>query len=116
MTLDDILAEIKNAENIVVMAHEQPDGDAIGSSLAMCLVLKNMGKNVQVLLKKVPENFKFLPGFDEIKEERLKVWFSVHGEEPYEWMMRELELKTSKDKIQKGTEGRRWSPQSLRRE
>ena len=66
MTLDDILAEIKNAENIVVMAHEQPDGDAIGSSLAMCLVLKNMGKNVYYVLddEDYPETFNFLPGKD----------------------------------------------------
>ena len=35
MTLDEILVEIKNSQNIVVMAHEAPDGDAIGSALAM---------------------------------------------------------------------------------
>ena len=63
MTLDDILEEIKNAQNIVVMAHEAPDGDAIGSSLAMCLALNNMGKNPVFLMKdEFPENFSFLPG------------------------------------------------------
>ena len=36
MTLDDILVEIKNAESIVIMAHEAPDGDAIGSTLGLC--------------------------------------------------------------------------------
>ena len=35
---------------------------------------------------------KFFQRFDEVKEERLKVWFAIHGKEPYEWMMRELEL------------------------
>ena len=44
MTLDEILKEIKNAETFVILAHESPDGDAIGSSLAMCLALQNMGK------------------------------------------------------------------------
>ena len=29
MTLDDILIEIKNANTVVIMAHEAPDGDAI---------------------------------------------------------------------------------------
>ncbi len=62
MTLDEILVEIKNAQNIVVMAHEAPDGDAIGSSLAMCLALKNMGKNPVFLMKEFPENFNYLPG------------------------------------------------------
>ena len=70
MTLDNILEEIKNAENIVLMAHEAPDGDAIGSCLAMCLVLKNMGKNPIFLMKDdFPENFNFLPGREFIKNE-----------------------------------------------
>ena len=62
MTLDEILVEIKKAQNIVIMAHEAPDGDAIGSSLAMGVALKNMGKNPVFLMKDLPETFKFLPG------------------------------------------------------
>lgn len=62
MTLDEILVEINKSQNIVVMAHEAPDGDAIGSSLAMCLALKNMGKNPVFLMKDFPETFNYLPG------------------------------------------------------
>lgn len=69
MTLDDILKEINNATNIVLMAHEKPDGDAIGSCLGMCLALQNMGKNVDVLMKEYPANFSFLPGIENIKTE-----------------------------------------------
>lgn len=69
MTLDEILVEIKKAENIVIMAHETPDGDAIGSSLAMCLALRNMNKNAIVLMKDFPENFNYLPGIEYIKTE-----------------------------------------------
>lgn len=69
MTLDDILNEIKNVQNICILAHENPDGDAIGSCLGMYAVLKDMGKNVEILMKKVPENFAFLPNFEVIKEE-----------------------------------------------
>jgi phosphoesterase RecJ-like protein len=69
MTLDEILDEIKDADNIVVMAHEAPDGDAIGSCLAMCLALRNMGKNAIVLMKDFPENFSYLPGREYIKIE-----------------------------------------------
>ena len=39
MTLDTILEEIKKAEKIVILTHELPDGDAIGSSLATGLAL-----------------------------------------------------------------------------
>lgn len=69
MTLDEILKEIKNAETFVILAHESPDGDAIGSSLAMCLALQDMGKTAEVVMKEYPANFKFLPGVENIKTE-----------------------------------------------
>ena len=34
----------------------------------------------------------FFAKFEKIKEERLKAWFSIHGEQPYAWMLEELEL------------------------
>lgn len=68
MTLDNILEEIKKAESIVILAHETPDGDAIASSLAMKLALKQLGKNADVIIKEVPKIFDFLPDRNEIKE------------------------------------------------
>ena len=68
MTLDNILEEIKKAETIVIMAHETPDGDAIGSCLAMKLALKQLGKNADVIIKEYPRVFDFLPDRDEVKE------------------------------------------------
>ena len=50
MTLDDIKNAIDNAENIVIFAHEKPDGDAIGSSLAFYMAMKNIGNNVDVVI------------------------------------------------------------------
>ena len=67
MTLDNILEEIKKAETIVIMAHETPDGDAIGSCLAMKVALKQLGKNADVIIREVPKIFDFLPGREEIK-------------------------------------------------
>ena len=67
MTLDNILEEIKKAETIVIMAHETPDGDAIGSCLAMKVALKQLGKNADVIIREVPEIFNFLPGREDIK-------------------------------------------------
>lgn len=70
MTLDEILVEIKKSDDIAIMAHEAPDGDSIGSSLAMCLALRDMGKNAVVLMKDdFPENFSYLPGREFIKNE-----------------------------------------------
>lgn len=70
MTLDNILEEINKAESIVIVTHENPDGDAIGSSLALYNALKNYGRqNVDVIIPEYSRCFEFLPGIDEIKKE-----------------------------------------------
>lgn len=69
MTLDEIKREIKNAQDILIVTHESPDGDAIGSSLAMNLVLKKLGKNVDVVIPQCPKVYKFLPSSEDIKYE-----------------------------------------------
>ena len=67
MTLDNILEEINKAEKIVIITHENPDGDAIGSSLAMKLALNQLGKNADVIIPEFPKTFEFLPGINEVK-------------------------------------------------
>lgn len=69
MTLDDILEKIKEADTIAIMAHETPDGDAIGSCLAMNAALKKLGKRPDVIIREVPKVFDFMPGRDEIKKD-----------------------------------------------
>ena len=61
MTLDTILEEIKKAEKIVILTHELPDGDAVGSSLATGLALEEMGKNVDIIIPEYSKSFSFLP-------------------------------------------------------
>ena len=67
MTLDEILNRIQNSESIVVVTHQTPDGDAVGSSLAMKLALESMGKKPDVIIPEVPEIYEFLPGIEDIK-------------------------------------------------
>lgn len=69
MTLDNILEEIKKAEKIAILTHETPDGDAIGSSLAFKLAIKQLGKDADVIIPKYSRTFEFLPGAQEIKTE-----------------------------------------------
>ena len=69
MTLDEILEEIKKAGSIVILTHETPDGDAIGSSLGMLLALEKLGKNADLIMSKYAKTFNFLPRVDEIKAE-----------------------------------------------
>ena len=68
-TLDNILEEIDKAESIVILTHENPDGDAIGSSLALYNALKNYGKKPDIIIPEFPRTFDFLAGVDEIKKE-----------------------------------------------
>lgn len=67
MTLDNIIEEIKKAETIVILTHEAPDGDAMGSSMAMKHALKSLGKNADVIIPAYSSCFNFLPGIEEVK-------------------------------------------------
>lgn len=69
MTLDNILEEIKKAQTIVILTHENPDGDAIGSSLAMYMALKQMGKNPDLIIPELPRVYNFMPCVEQIKKE-----------------------------------------------
>ncbi len=52
---------IKNSKNIAIFFHINPDGDAIGSSIALKLALEKFGKNVDVYSNDlVPEYLSFL--------------------------------------------------------
>ena len=66
--LEEASEKIKQSERIAVISHIRPDGDAIGSLLAVGLSLKEQGKLVQmVLADRIPENFTFLKGFEQVK-------------------------------------------------
>ena len=54
---------IDGAKNIAVTCHLSPDGDAIGSSLALAHMLQRLGKEVQVVTPDmVPRSLSFVPG------------------------------------------------------
>ena len=70
MTLDEILKTMKESNSFIILAHDNPDGDAIGSALAVATVLKELGKsNIDVVTKEYPANFKGLPNSNMIKSE-----------------------------------------------
>jgi phosphoesterase RecJ-like protein len=59
---------IQEARRIMVTSHIRPDGDAIGSTLALTLALLDCGKQVQAVLSDgLPASFKHLPGSDLIR-------------------------------------------------
>lgn len=60
----DILEQLRAARRILIAAHEHPDGDAVGSTLALLHALRLQGRTVTVYLPDAPPDYlSFLPGF-----------------------------------------------------
>ena len=58
---------INNAQKIVVVQAENPDGDSIGSSLALEEILSDLGKNVQLHCPvDTPKYLRYIHGWDRI--------------------------------------------------
>ena len=58
---------IRSHGSFAVIAHVHPDGDAIGSTLALGEALKQMGKKVVMMNEDgVPSNLAFMPGVENI--------------------------------------------------
>jgi phosphoesterase RecJ-like protein len=66
-----IVSAIRGNDRFLVVSHARPDGDAVGSVLAMGSILHTMGKNVDmVLADAVPVVYRTLPGVERIRETR----------------------------------------------
>ena len=58
---------LDNADNILITCHISPDGDAIGSSLGLFHMLKNLGKSVKVMVpNRYPSFFNWMPGIENV--------------------------------------------------
>ena len=67
VTLSQIIEIIKSSDNIIITAHINPDGDALGSMLALRNGLKSLGKNVICMLDDdIPQKFAFMPDVNNI--------------------------------------------------
>ncbi len=65
---EKIRDRIQAAQRVLITSHIRPDGDAIGSSLALGLALLDAGKQIQVVLSDgIPASFKHLPGADMVR-------------------------------------------------
>jgi phosphoesterase RecJ-like protein len=62
--------ELKNASSVLIGTHLNPDGDALGSALALAAYLDRLGKDVEVLCHHpAPRNLRFLPGVSRVRQE-----------------------------------------------
>ena len=52
---------LRQADNILLLAHQYPDGDTLGSNFALCQALRSMGKQVRVLCgDPIPEKYDYM--------------------------------------------------------
>lgn len=68
MVVDDILQVLQNSNRILITTHIRPDGDAIGSELALGRFLHRMGKDVAMInTHEVPSSLDWMPNVEAIQ-------------------------------------------------
>ena len=61
--IERLRSQVQRADRVVVTCHKAPDGDAVGSSLALFALLRAMGKSVDVVTPDMPlKQLMFAPG------------------------------------------------------
>jgi phosphoesterase RecJ-like protein len=62
---DRVLSELREADKLIVVAHENPDGDALGSLVAMQGILTAIGKDCLMFISNrdlpLPQEYSFFP-------------------------------------------------------
>ena len=67
VTMKEAAEKLMAAEKLLITAHINPDGDAVGSTLGLAAFLRSKGKEAVVMIDdKLPKNLAFLPGYADI--------------------------------------------------
>lgn len=66
-TIERLRSMINGTQRIAITCHKSPDGDALGSSLALCHILRRLGKDATVVTPDMaPKSLEFIPGVREL--------------------------------------------------
>lgn len=66
-TIERLRAMINGVQRIAITCHKSPDGDALGSTLALCHILRRLGKDAVVVTPDMaPKSLEFVPGVKEL--------------------------------------------------
>ena len=66
-TIERLRSFINGVNRIVITCHKSPDGDALGSTLALCHVLRRLGKDAVVVTPDMPpKSLEFIPGLRDL--------------------------------------------------
>ena len=65
-----IIGALRQAENVLIASHVFPDGDALGSQLALGEILESLGKKVYYYCEEfVATMYEFMPGVEKLKSD-----------------------------------------------
>lgn len=68
--LPELIREVRSAKGVLIGTHLHPDGDAIGSALAMSFILDQLDVEHEILCSDPPPYYlEFLPGVNRIRQE-----------------------------------------------
>jgi len=68
-TLKQVAIELEKVTEAALFSHVYPDGDCLGSMLALGLALERMGKKIFLYnASPIPDSLKFLPGIEQITD------------------------------------------------
>ncbi len=66
--LGQVIELIEKHERFAITSHIRPDGDSLGSSLALCWILRGLKKDAEVIMcDQVPMAYSKLPGSEEVR-------------------------------------------------
>lgn len=67
-SVDAVAAAIRERQSFILTSHARPDGDAVGSQLALAYALDHLGKTVRIIdHDPVPVPYRGFPGIDRIE-------------------------------------------------
>jgi phosphoesterase RecJ-like protein len=67
---EEVVDELRRRSSFVMVSHAKPDGDTLGSGLALGLALKSLGKRVAYFQQDaIPRNLRFLPEAELVSSE-----------------------------------------------
>lgn len=66
VTAAEAAALLREADRILILTHQYPDGDTLGSAYALCLALRSLGKQAQVTCADpIPEKYAYMTDLPE---------------------------------------------------
>lgn len=69
ITLKEIARELLKYDSVLIFSHARPDGDTLGSAMAVKTALLNAGKKAEVVCASdIPAKYEFFPSFKSVKK------------------------------------------------